>query len=125
MPYKASWESTESVRVEFFGELTFNDTLCATEDLYNDPRSDFVRNVFWDFSAITGFVVSEAEVTDMAAMDHAASLYMHPLKAAFIIRDPGLMQLGEQYVAMLSDMGCSWHNKLFTSMHDARQWAAV
>jgi hypothetical protein len=124
MPYKFNWESEESVCVEFFGEVTFTDTMCATEDLYNDFRADHVRNVFWDFSTIKGFDVSEAEVTDMAAMDHAASLYMHPLKAAFIISDPKLMELAEQYIASLNDMGCSWQNKLFSNMDDARHWAS-
>lgn len=123
MAYRTIWESPESVRVEFFGTITYADALNATEGLYNDSRSDNVRYAFWDFSAINDFVVSEVEADEMAAMDHVASQYMKPMKAAFIIRDPKLIELAEQYIAALSDMRCQWSSKLFDNMDDARQWA--
>ena len=123
MPYKFNWESPESLRVEFFGVVTFVDAINATEDLYNDYRSDEVRYAFWDFSAIDGYLVSETEVTEMAAMDAAASEYMKPMKAAFIIRDRNLAALGEYYLATLRELGCPWQHELFCSMDDARQWA--
>jgi hypothetical protein len=123
MTFKFVWQSNESVWVQFYETVTFGDALAATNALYSDPRSDSTKYAFWDFSTIDGFIVDSGEVDEMAAMDHAASLYMKPMKAAFIISDPNLMVLGKQYIDVIQSLGTRWQNKLFSNMLDAQQWA--
>jgi len=122
MAYKIIWESPSSIWVRFSGTVTFNETVNATNAVYADFRSDQIKSALWDFSAIDDFSVAEREVEEMAATDHAASLYMKPMRAAFILTDPRLKSLGEQYIAFMLEMGSPWQNRLFENLTDARKW---
>lgn len=122
MPYTIQWLSPNDVWVKFDGILRFADTLNATNDVYNDLRADHLDHAYWDFSAIDDFKVSEREVEEMASMDHSASLYMRPLRSAFVIQKPELRQLGEEYIGLMLTLGSPWQNKLFETMESARRW---
>lgn len=122
MPYQVTWESPTSIWTKFSGQVPFSEMMQASSDLFDDPRSDGVEHAYWDFSDIDGFTVSEEEVDEIAYIDDAASRHMRQLKAAFVIRDPGLIELAEQYIAQLSALGSPWQNRIFQSMEEARQW---
>ena len=124
MPHRIIWESKQSVWTKFSGIVTYVETLNATNALYNNPRCDDVLHAYWDFTEIDGFVVDESEVEEMAFVDNAASLYLRPMKAAFILSDPDLVALAEQYIAQMRDLGSPWENRIFPSMEDARDWMA-
>jgi hypothetical protein len=122
MAFKIFWESHSSVWVAFNGTATFGEATAATNAVYNDPRSDDLEFALWDFAAIDDFAVTERDVEEMAASDYAAGLYMKPLKAAFVIADPGLKDLGDQYISHMRKLGSPWQNRLFASLDDARKW---
>ncbi len=122
MAYKINWESQNAVWVVFNGTVTFGEANAATNAVYSDPRSDDLQFALWDFAAIDDFAVTEREVEDMAASDYVAGLYMKPMKAAFIIADPRLKELGDQYISHLREFGSRWQNGLFDSLDDARKW---
>ncbi len=125
MPYRVIWESPKSVWTKFSGLVTYGEALRATNALYDDPRSDDVVQAYWDFSDIDGFAVAEEEVEEMAYIDDVASRHMRPLKAAFVMRDPALIELAEQYIAHMRTLGSPWFNRIFASMDEARQWAGA
>lgn len=123
MPYRVIWESNHAVWTKFSGVVTYAEALGATNAFYGDPRCDTAQCAFWDFTDIDGFVVDGSEVEEMAFVDHVASLYMRPLKSAFVLRDPALLELAEQYVAQMRELGSPWQNRIFGTMDEARQWA--
>lgn len=123
MPYRTEWESPTSAYTRFTGKVTYAETVEATEAFYNDPRSDEVDRVYWDFSDIDGFAVSADSVQEMAGSDTAASRYLGPMKAAFVIRDRDLIALAEQYIALMRELGSPWQNRIFQSLDEARRWA--
>jgi hypothetical protein len=123
MPYKLLFESPTTLYCRFSGRVDFADSIKATNEFYGDPRSDQIRLVFWDFSEILSFTVSEDEVAEMAATDDAASSYMTHLKAAFIVRDPELALLTRHYIREMEQYGTPWDNALFETLDEARRWA--
>jgi len=124
MPHRVIWESRVSVWTKFSGIVTYGEVLDTTHTLYANPRSDDVVHAYWDFSEIDGFVVDKSEVEEMAYVDHAASLYLRPMKAAFILSDPELLVLAEQYIAHMQALGSTWQNRIFPTMEEARDWMA-
>ena len=124
MPHRVIWESKQSVWTKFSGIVTYVETLNATNALYNNPRCDDVLHAYWDFTEIDGFVVDESEVEEMASVDNAASLYLRPMKVAFILSDPDLLVLAHQYIAHMQALGSAWQNRIFSTMEEARDWIA-
>ncbi|MBK7660365.1 MAG: hypothetical protein IPJ28_15100 [Betaproteobacteria bacterium] len=105
-----------SVWTKFSGIVTYGEVLDTTNTLYGNPRCDDVVHAYWDFSEIDGFVVDENEVEEMAYVDHAASLYLRPMKAAFILKRPGPAGTGPQYIAHMQSLGSTWQNRIFPTM---------
>lgn len=122
IPYETRWEWNHTFYTRFTGTVTVNEAIAATNAFYDDPSSDMVSRVFWDFSAIDDFLINADEVEEIAASDHAASLYLPQQRAAFIIRHPGLIGLAEQYIAHMRELGSRWENRIFASVEEARQW---
>lgn len=125
MPYKFNWESGRTIHVLFHGTVTQSDLTNASNDLFNDPRSDSVRQAYWDFTGIEGFTFEWPHVREIAATDSVASTYMGRMKAAFIIQDIELAELARGYIREMENMGSPWKNRLFPSMEEARQWMAA
>ncbi len=123
MPYSTTWESPASVCVHFTGLVTYPEAVHAINALYDDPRCDHVERAIWDFSGIDGFSVDGEEVEEIAYTDLAASDYVRHMRAAFVIRDPALLVLAEQYVAHMARLGSPWENRIFSSLVEARRWA--
>ncbi len=124
MPHRVIWESKGTVWTKFSGVVTYTEVLDVTNALYSNPRSDDVEIAYWDFSDIDGFVVDPSDVEEMAHLDHAANRYLRPMKAAFIVCDPDLVALADQYIAQMNELGGSWQNRRFSCLEDAREWAA-
>lgn len=122
MPYKIDWESKNTIWVRFFGNVSFTDLTNATNEFYNDERSDHVTGAFWDFSAMTLFDVGKDQVSEIAFIDNAASRYMKPIKAAFITADAAFTELARHYIEEMEQLETYWTNRLFSSMDDARAW---
>lgn len=124
MPYTLSWESPDTMRCRFYGDIDFADLNHATNDFYNDQRSDRVRNALWDFSAMTHFRVNDDQVLEIAATDNMASRYMKPMRAAFITTDAEFAELARHYTDEMERSASAWTNRLFFSLEDAREWIA-
>lgn len=122
MPYKIDWESKNTVWIRFFGNISFSETNQATNDFYNDHRSDYVTGAYWDFTGVTDCDVVKEQVSEIAFTDDAASKYMKPMNAAFITTDPLLATLTKHYIKVMEEQGSHWTNRLFSSMDDARSW---
>lgn len=122
MPYKLIWETPATMCCRFSGHVDVDDLGNATNDLYNDPRSDFTTGVLWDFSAMTGFDAGRDNISEIAASDSAASRYMRPMNAAFITEDPAFSELVRHYIAEMEMFESRWTNRLFPSMEEARRW---
>ncbi len=124
MPYHLIWESPDTMRCHFFGSVDVANLNDATNDFYNDSRSDRVTRALWDFSAMTQFAVDREQVSEIAFSDHAASCYMKPMKAAFITANPEFAELARLYIAEMEQLGGDWSNRLFASPDEARDWMA-
>jgi hypothetical protein len=124
MPYQLIWESPDTMRCHFSGRVDVANLNDATNDFYNDSRSDCVTRAFWDFSAMTQFAVDRAQVSEIAFSDHAASCYMKPMKAAFITANAEFAELARLYIAEMEQLGGDWRNRLFASLGEARVWMA-
>lgn len=125
MPYRIIWESPNTMRCQFSGDVDAASVNKATNDFYNDERSDHVTQVLWDFSAMKRFTLEKGHVTEIAFTDFAASEYMKPIRAAFITTDPAFSALAKHYIAELEQLGSAWNNRLFASIEDARTWMAA
>lgn len=125
MPYEFNWESSRTVCVRFFGVVTDDDLSAATHDLYNNERSDLVREAYWDFSSIDDFIINPESVEQLAIEDFGASTYMKPMKAAFIIQHSALAELADGYIGTMETLGSPWKNRLFSTMEEARKWMAA
>ncbi|MCP5278733.1 MAG: hypothetical protein H6935_10290 [Thiobacillus sp.] len=124
MPYMLIWESPNTMRCHFSGDVDAAGLNKATNDFYNDERSEHVTKVLWDFSAMKHFEVEKDHVTEIAFTDYVASGYLKPMKAAFITTDPQFSELAKHYIAEMEQLESSWTNRLFTSIEDARIWIA-
>jgi len=122
MPYILTWESESSIWCQFYGSVDFDDVNDATNEFYNDYRSDFVTDALWDFSQATEVVISTMEASVMAATDFAASTYMKPLKSAFVTSNPALSQLVNVYIRDMDKLGSPWTNQLFQTVGEAKNW---
>jgi hypothetical protein len=122
MPYKIDWTSPRAVNVQFFGVITDSDLSAATDDFYHDERVDFVREVTWDHTNIVDFIVTPERLNEIAASDSVASGYMYPLKSAFVIHHPAVIELAKGYIATLEELGSPWQNRIFVSLEEARGW---
>lgn len=125
MSYALIWESKSSIWCRFSGRVDFADVTMATNEFYHDHRSDNIRVTLWDFTEISDFVIDENEATEIAATDAAASVYLKPLKAAFITQNSEFALLVEQYIRDKEQFGSPWTNKLFRTIGEARNWVAT
>lgn len=108
----------------FYGRVCAAELSEATNDFYNDPRSDRTTVTVWNFTEMTGFDVGETEATEMAATDFAASIYLKPIKSAFIVCDPDFSNLVRLYIEEMKHYGSGWTNRLFETLDEARRWVA-
>ena len=125
MPYKFTWESPRTIYVKFFGTVSFDDVTSATNHFYHDIRSDAVREVLWDFMDIDDFVINQEQVQETAASDTAASMYLGPMKVAFIIQHPLLAEFAYEYIGVMESMNTPWVNQVFKTVEEARMWMSA
>ncbi len=124
MPYQFTWESDSTLWVKFDGEISFSNLNNATNDFYNDTRSERITAIFWDFSAMTSFNVDKDDASEMAYTDNVASRYLKPMKAAFIATNAKFCALTRHYIEEMQRLESPWTNRLFSSMERARAWIA-
>jgi hypothetical protein len=122
MPYQINWESPTKIVCQFFGKVDFDELNMATNAFYNDHRSDYVKEAFWDFTEMTSFEVDASEASEMAHTDNAASNYIKRLYAAFITQDEGFAELIRHYIEEMERIGSPWNNRLFQTMDQAKKW---
>ena len=122
MPYELTWESRTAMRCRFFGSVNLTELNRATNDFYNDYRSDHVTQALWDFSSMADFDVGKEGASEIACTDNAASGYMKPMKAAFISSDEAFLELIRHYIEEMDSLGSNWTNQAFSSLEDARAW---
>ncbi len=122
MPYRLHWESKNTIWVQFYGAVSVAELNNATNDVYNDHRSDHLSQAYWDFTDMTAFNVDKEAVSEIAFIDNAASRYMKPMKAAFVTRDPDFTTLAEHYIEEMNQLESYWTNRLFATMAEARVW---
>jgi hypothetical protein len=120
--YKIVWESPNTVLCNFYGCVSAAELSKATNDFYNDPRSDNTTITIWDFTEMTGFDVEETESAEIAATDFAASTYLRPIKSAFIVCDPDFSNLVRLYINEMKHYGSHWTNRLFENLDETRRW---
>jgi len=122
MPYELTWESRTTMRCRFSGSVNLAELNRATNDFYNDYRSDHVTRALWDFLAMTEFDVDKDGASEIAGSDNAASCYMKPMKAAFITNNEAFRGLAEHYVEEMENLGSHWTNRVFSTLDEARAW---
>jgi hypothetical protein len=110
------------MRCQFDGHVEAADLNNATNDFYNDHRSDAVTKVLWDFSTMTHFELHKGHVSEIAFCDNAASRCMKPMKAAFITTHEAFSELAKHYIEEMEMLESYWTNRLFSSLEDARNW---
>jgi hypothetical protein len=118
------WEPPNAFLCSFHGMVSAAELSSATNDFYSDPRSDNTTITIWNFSEMTGFDVEETDAAEIAATDFAASIYLRPIKSAFIVCDPDFSNLVRLYIDEMKHYGSHWTNRLFESIDEARKWAA-
>jgi type IV secretory pathway VirD2 relaxase len=125
MPYKLIFESPTTMWCQFSGHVDVTDLNNATNDFYNDYRSDHVTKALWDFMAMTHFDVGKEHTSEIAFSDNAASRYMKPMMAAFIVTDEEFSEIAKHYIEEMEKLESYWTNRLFSSLEDARDWVSA
>lgn len=122
MPYKLNWLSFDTMWCQFSGHVDIANVNQASNEFYNDHRTDHITKVLWDFSTMTHFDADADDASEIAFTDNVASSYLKPMKAAFITTDADFSELVQHYIDEMELLGNCWTNRLFSSLEDAGQW---
>lgn len=123
MPYKISWED-HGVVVQFSGIFDFEVNKNANIAVWEDPRSNSIRYVIWDASAISELLATESEFSILAMQDHVGSLQIPNIKLGLFTKEKQTRRLFEYYAINYHSRLTGWEICVFDSMEALRSWIA-
>ena len=121
MSFINNWEDNGLHR-KFTGEITGQEILESNLSIQGNPRFDHIKYVLNDFSSITEFEITSADVNIISTIDNVAAISKKSLKIAIVADDKNLLKWINEYLKMMQ--GSPYATALFSSNDDALKWAA-
>ena len=118
MGYTLLWE-TRGVVLRFFGRITINDLLSASNAYEGDSRFDDLIYVIADYSQIDRCDAKPAEIENVWAVDYGAKMTNNKIKKAIVTTNPDIIAMARCYVAAPFP---AFTIKVFATETDARAW---
>jgi hypothetical protein len=115
------WEPRGVVK-RFSGHVTGGDLLAPVIGIESDVRFEQLRYVINDLLDVQSFVVTRADVEDIAAQDIGAAATNSKIKVAIVAVGPEVIDLVEQYVKAADG---AYPTATFSTMEEAREWAST
>ncbi len=122
MAYEMVWEARGLYR-RYYGRMTDVELMESVLRTHSSPHFDELRYVILDALEVEEFVVTNpAFIAELAALDSASALTNPHIKVAVVADTPEF----KQYVAAYNaDPLCHYHVLTFSTLAEARKWAAV
>lgn len=89
---------------------------------YSDKRSDYAKYQLVDGRKIERLILTQSDLTELAALDAGASISIQKLKIAFITEDPEVIFLTQQYINIALSLNSNWDFRFFSNIDNARDW---
>lgn len=121
MAFTISWEPPHGAYRKFTGHLGDEELIRSVSTAYGDARFDDLRYVIDDFLDVESYSIREDTVLYIAAMDGAAARSNPDIKVAIVVSEAHEKTLAALYAASPSN---PYPTRIFTSMQEARSWAA-
>jgi len=121
MPYITSWEE-KGICWQLSGVVSSREIFEFTNAFYENPKSDTIKYQIVDCLNVERFELDEFTMTEIAALDYAASLSIHNLKVALVGKAPHIKIINEDYVKNSNSFSSTWVVKIFDDMKSARAW---
>lgn len=118
MPYSLDWEP-KGVYKRFFGQVSFAEYSRSVSEALGDARTDSLRYIINDLTAVEGYSVTAWEAEEVSALSIGASKSNPRLRLAFVTRNPALRALISAALVV-----SRFEAKTFTSLDEARAWCA-
>jgi len=119
MPYATTWEES-GVLWTFRGRVTGDEILRANQEVYRDPRFHRLTYQIVDLTAVERFDVTEDDMARIAVNDRVAAHSRPSVRVAVAAEDEIIKDLSAFYDAAM--VGSPWHQRIFDSMSEAREW---
>jgi hypothetical protein len=123
MPCILIWEERGSL-VRYSGIVTDHDVRQSTLDQYNDHRFETLKYQIVDFTNVTKLDLSSELVRWVAKFDAQASERNPLIRTAVVGDEPLLKGLANMYRSNFDLSDGSWEQEHFSTMDEARAWAA-
>jgi len=119
MPFSTTWEES-GVLWTFRGNVTGDEILKASREIYADPRFQHLTYQIVDLTGVESFDVTEDDMARIAASDRAAARSTPHVQVAVAAADETIKDLSAFYDAAM--VGSPWNQRIFDSMSEAREW---
>lgn len=118
MSHTLEWEE-KGVYWKYSGDVTGQEILSASTEIYGDPRFDELRYKLVDFSEVSSISIREDEIK-LITFQHSASAKTNSrIKNAIVINnDDERTKLFVHYLSSNSN----WEVRAFSSLEEANQW---
>lgn len=118
MAHILNWEE-HGVYWKYSGEVTGEEIISTSTEIYGSPRFDQLRYKLVDFSEATSITISEDEVKRITFQHAASSQTNSRIKNAIVINPND--ERTKIFVEILSKHS-NWEVKAFSSLEEANQW---
>ena len=122
MPCEIEWQMPNGVIKRHFGHVTGRELLSAVIETEADHRFDSLRYVINDFRDCTGLTVSQDDIVEIAAIDHAAAVTNPNIRIAVVGNHPDVVAAATAYA---NDPLTAFTLRLFGSMDEAQSWLGL
>ena len=117
MSYQLNWEP-KGVFWKYNGDVTGQEIIDATSQIYGDARFDDLKYKIVDFLAVNSIKMGESDIALIAYQHKAAELSNPSVKTAILIERGN--RYVEQFVSFFKDS--TWEVEVFENENDANIW---
>ncbi len=122
MAYEMVWEARGVYR-RYYGRMTDAELMESVVRTHSSPHFDELRYVIIDALEVEEFVVTNPSfISEIAALDSASALTNPHIKVAVVAVAP---EFKAHVAAYNADPLCHYHVLTFSTLAEARNWAAV
>ena len=118
MTCEITWEE-RGVYKRFSGRVSYSEYRRSQEQVLADPRTDSLRYIINDASALEGFAGTAEDAEEAAAFNYGSSLSNPLIRIAFVTRDLRLIAM-----IKVASVISSYPIRVFPTLAEARAWAS-
>jgi len=123
MPHTTTWEK-DGIYWKAYGTVTEQEIYDGDAELFNDPRSDRIKDWIYDGTEVEAFIMPGIHTELIAGSDSAASDIIPNVKAAFIATNDDAIKIIKLYISVSMEFGTTWKFKIFENLKSARLWVS-